>query len=289
MLEAADDPTSVTQSGDERVMFYNVQGHAPSEQTTVRLQLQLELIRAYAPGVVGFQEFHVWSHTNGFKTGLFEMDYVEVPCVFPSTNTKKNNYTAIFYQASRYTLLDHGYRLYIGKNDSCSKGLQYVVLENRETKKQFCVINTHYWWEWRTPEDMQTRISNSQELLETVATVRASFPNIAIVAGGDFNCGRKEADDNPIYLLEQNGFSHAFHVAEQKDDRYGYIGYNDAFHATYRTFLSCNKPSGNYFPGSIDHALVMGDLTVNNYHRVLDTYALYSSDHAPHFVDLTIG
>ena len=32
----------------------------------------------------------------------------------------------------------------------------------------------------------------------------------------------------------------------------------------------------------------MGNVTVNNYHRILDRYALLSSDHAPHFVDVTL-
>ena len=275
--------------GDERVLFYNLSGHNTRVETSVRMMLQLEIFRTYQPGVIGFQEFHPISNSNGFKNELFALGYAEAPYVLPSNNTRNNNYTPIYYLASRYTLLDSGYRLYQGRNDASSKGLSYAVLENRLTGKRFAVITTHYWWEWNDETDNETRRSNSRELLETALAIREKFPGVAVVAGGDLNHDEVETEGNPIWLLEQNGFDHAFKVAREKDDRAARIGYPQVFNETYMVYTAWKMPMNTYFAGrAIDHALVMGDVTVENYHRILDRYALLSSDHAPHFVDITL-
>lgn len=287
--ESADDPDSITLDGDERVLFYNIEGHNQSDETSVRLQLELELIRSYQPGVLGFQEFHPLSHSNGFESGLSGLGYVAAPFVLPKKNTRNNNYTPIYYLASRYVCLDSGYRLYEGKNDACSKGLTWAVLENKETQKRFAVITTHYWWEWTDSQDTVTRQNNSLELYDTTMQIRSKYPDIAVIAGGDLNHDYVEAEGNPIYLLEQKGFSHAFKIAKRKDDRAARIGYNRVFDSTYKAYRSWKMPGNTYFAGrAIDHVLVMGNVTVNNYHRILDRYALLASDHAPHFVDITL-
>ena len=288
-MESADDASSVPLDGDERVMFYNVAGHNPRIETATRLRLQLEIFRTYRPGVLGFQEFHPISHSNGFESGLAGLGYVAAPFVLPKENTRGNNYTPLYYLASRYVCLDSGYRLYKGRNDACSKGLTWAVLENKETGKRFAVITTHYWWEWNDSQDTVVRQNNSLELYDTTMQIREKYPDIAVIAGGDLNHDYVEAEGNPVYLLEQKGFSHAFKVAKRKDDRAARIGYPQVFDETYLAYTSWKMPGNTYFAGrAIDHALVMGNVTVNNYHRILDRYALLSSDHAPHFVDVTL-
>ena len=92
----------------------------------LRTKMELEIIKQYTPDVLGFQEFHPVSRTNGFLSGLTSLGYAEVKVTIDtSKNKKNNNYTPLFYRADLLEVEKSGYLLYDGLNDSYSKGDVY--------------------------------------------------------------------------------------------------------------------------------------------------------------------
>lgn len=291
--EAAESAAALTQSGNARVLFYNLMGHGsdatPNAATALRRDLQLAMLADYSADILCFQEFHPGSYQNGFSAGLEAMGYAIV-----TVNTSgKNNYTPIYYRADRYEVKDSGYRLYTGENDSSSKGLTWALLQDKTGGKQIAVMSTHFWWKGYDAADKAdfathnaTRLQNATELMETVASIQKAYgSDLPIVFGGDLN---SLYDSDPVAkILETSGVSRAWDAAKVKNNNGGHhvVGTYQTASVTYTDGV---KTGAQYNSGfSIDHIFVSGQVTVARFHTLLDRYALILSDHCPEIVDLT--
>lgn len=288
--EAAQDADALVKSGDARIIFYNMNGHSNNANSEARRDIQLGFLADYAADVLCFQEFHRRSYINGFSAGLEAMGYAIV-----NVNTNGvNNYTPIYYRADRYEVKDSGYRLYTGYNDENSKGLTWALLRDKTTGKQLVAISTHFWWKGYDAADKAdfathnaTRVSNANEMLETVRAIQAKYgASTPIVFGGDLNSLYHSDPVNTI--LAESGVSLAWNVAEKKNNSGGHHGYA-TFNEEYRVFTAWGSPSASQtYNGtwSIDHVFVSGQVTVKRFHTLLDRYALIVSDHCPEIVDI---
>lgn len=287
--EAADDPGVLTKTGDLRVMFYNIAGHSEnSNPHGLRQALQIGIFRDYAPDVLCFQEFHRASRTNGFVDQLAELGYREVPVkVDPVTNPGGNNYTPIFYLASRFTVEDSGYLLYSGLNDSHSKGLTWALLRDIATGKRAVVLSTHFWWESKDAADNAARVGDAEQMLAVIAKIYSNpgMENVPLVAGGDLNC---VFESDPVKkILEDGTLQAAWDVAKRKNDSGGHHG-NATYDASWDLYTKWDRTGAKYRTGwSIDHVFVRGSATVETFHTLLDRYALICSDHCPEIVDIS--
>ena len=114
---------------------------------------------------------------------LLEPRYAEVP-----TEVGDLNYTPIFYRKERFLLVDSGYILYEGKNDVNSKSITWAIFEETESKVQFGICSTHFWWKYDSEEDNQWRLANAARLFTCMEELRTRY-DIPVIAGGDLNCG----------------------------------------------------------------------------------------------------
>lgn len=270
---------------DVRVMFYNILGG----KGPLRKEMQLELFRIYQPDVIGMQEYHPGNRYAGFKDKTEGLGYREVTiddALLSEWHGYKINMTPLFYRYDRLELLDFGYRLFGGKNDACSKGVTWGLFRVRTTGKKFFAASTHYWWESREPLDNETRINNSKEILDIIATLHAkpAYANIPFLLGGDLNC---HFESDPVRALLDAGMKSAFDLAERKQDECAYHGY-----ATLNETYNCMTkwpavPTNPYKTGhALDHAFLKGTLQVNKFCYITDRFAMMASDHSPLVLDI---
>lgn len=277
----ADGTLFATQNtGDARVIFYNVYGYNEAGGPTVRQPLQKEQIAAYAPDVLGLQEYATAYHT-GFTPMLKALGYTEI-----STTAGNKNYTPLFYKADKLEVVKSGYRLYAGPNDVNSKSLTWAVFRVKSTGKLFAVFNTHFMYNQEGLADPNAvRVSNAQEILAMIQTIQEQYQGISVVMGGDLNCA---ASSDPHKVLTGGGLVSAWEQAGVSN-RNNTSGYNG--HATYdtswKTYTEVSAFTGNRSK-AIDHAYVSSNTTVKGYASLCNLYAQWTSDHMPILIDLQL-
>ena len=264
-------------TGDARVIFYNIYGWDEAGGPTVRQPIQKELIAAYAPDVLGLQEYAESYHT-GFTAMLKELGYTEI-----STTAGTQNYTPLFYKADKLEVVQSGYRLYAGPNDSDSKGVTWAVFRVKSTGKLFAVFNTHFMYNQEGIDGNAARVSNAQEILAIIQTVQNQYEGISVVMGGDLNSA---ANSNPHKVLTNGGLVHAWNKTETKNNTSGYHTYS-TYDAEWKIYSEVTQISGNR-NNAIDHAYVSAGAAVMGYASLCNDYALWTSDHMPILVDLKL-
>ena len=189
------------------------------------------------------------------------------------------NYTPVLYKKDKFNLLDKGYMLFDGKNDCDSKGLTWVVLEEKETLKRYAFISTHFWPGDNTEEDNQQRIQNARQVKEICEMIIAKY-GIPVIVGGDINNGENSSVGDGAYkkMLEW-GFRDIRLFAEETTDKF-----------TCRTaYPILNEEDGTYtkcevMPHvTIDNIFVYGNypVDVKKFYIETNDKALTSSDHCP--------
>lgn len=277
-------PSLLSRDGEVRVLIHNIWGNTSEGQIADRMRQTAILYEGYAPDVIGLQECSPGSRggNNSIIKLLGEIGYTEVPA--QSTNSAKNNYTPLLYNPETVKLIDYGYRLYEGQNDSGSKGLTWGVFETVKTGETFAVLSTHYWWQSDDAQDTLDRESNARESLDTIAQIQAKY-NCPVILGGDFNCN---PSSGPYAILTAGGLKDVQANTTQTE--------NSHTHHTYPTYNEKTGlwddpiyPASNY-ARSIDHIFSTKDnITIKRFDVVTDLYALLSSDHCPLIVDFDLN
>ena len=260
-----------------RVMFYNVYGYTQSGPINLRQQLQAGLIAAYAPDVVGLQEFSA-SYRAAFPAMLEKLGYRQV-----SSGRDSANYTPLFYRAEKLEVVDAGYRLYTGPNDDNSKSLTWAIFRVKETGRMFVAISTHFMWNQPGVDGAAARLNNAREMLEVIATLRAreDCADIPVIFGGDMNC---QPSSDALQTVTAGGMTEAWEAAEMKNNISGYHSYA-TYDETWGIYTQIPQVSGTH-AGAIDHAFVSAGTQVNRFYALVSPYTLYSSDHMPIFIEI---
>lgn len=265
--------------GDVRCMFYNVYGWVGYGPNDVRLDLQKQLISAYAPDVLCFQEYADFYHAD-FTSLLTKMGYSDA-----SVNTTYINNTPLFYNTKTLNLVESGCHLFTGPNNSNTKSLTWAVLQTKNGER-FIAISMHLMYDMKGLEDPNAvRVENVKEVMSVIDSIRSKsdYDQLPLIMGGDFNA---YLDSDPQNLLISKGYKYAWNEAQSKNDTKGLHSWS-IWSDEEEMWSKIPAIEGDHTK-AIDHAFVDGDITVKRYAAVTSKVALWVSDHMPLFVDIDI-
>ncbi len=298
-----------------RVMFYNVYGYdnwknpdgttvyAPS--LALRQDMQKDLLSAYAPDVIGFQEYTADCYHANFNSILSSLDYAQVPV---SKGTA--NYTPIFYNDKKLELVDYEYVMYNEYNGGGTKSITWAIFKvksGEDANKMFAVFNTHFEYQSQNDGGNVYRCSNARELLTVIQTVlgkRTEYKNIPLFMGGDLNYWNINDTKEPHQILTSGGLTY---LAERNNTLTEYTNrweqdgdystYTESYHGYYRYdptekiyYMSENSMTTSRY--SLDYIFLGGDedsVAVKKYIIVNNDLTYRASDHSPTFVDFVFN
>lgn len=259
--------TSALQDGEIRIMSANVRCLNPQDlgkkSWFYRADLILKNIETEAPTVIGFQEVTKWQYAY-LCDALPEYDSV----ITYRDNTLYSEGCPVFYNTSLYNLKDKGSFwlsetpevMSIDWDSACYRICSYVILEEKDTEKEFVVFNTHL-----DHVSDTARINGIGVVLDKIA----QFGGLSSVIIGDLNA----AEDSETYRSVTESFLDAKYQLP-----------NPQISATYQNWgTELDRPC-------IDYCMISKTgFTVNSYKVVQTTYdGVYPSDHFPLSVSLTL-
>lgn len=124
---------------------------------------------------------------------LLEEAYGVVPLEQHATDDQKIVYQQILYRKELFTLLDSGFVRF--RPNVFPWGVSWAVFQRNEDAKQFCVMSTHLSiisstydpGASNTVEGVALRKNDCTTIVSTAQEIRAAYPDIPIVVGGDWN------------------------------------------------------------------------------------------------------
>ncbi len=201
------------------VMSFNIFCAGDSENAREnRAPLVIRAIRSASPDVFGVQEAH-----NEWMKYLCEKlpDYAYVG-VGRDNGKKKGEYAAVFYKKSKYDKLDEG-RFWLSETPQkpglgwdavCVRICTWVKLREKESEKEFVVMNTHL------DHVGKLAILNGAALIaQKTAEIAGDLP---VILTGDFNVG---PDSEAYRVLVDGGFTDARDLAACTDRGKTYHGF----------------------------------------------------------------
>ena len=273
---------AVKSYGDVRVMIYNCYGYGgKAGEPCVRQPLQKEMIKTYAPTVIGLQETKP-SYLEGIGPIMNELGYSWV-----DTKAKSANCTSMYYRGDKVICIEGGYHLFSGPNNSNTKSVTWGVFRDLGSNKLFAVMSTHFMWgdpAYSKEVIAQTRISNATEYAAVKDMILEKYPNIPIIGGGDMNC---EISGIPHGILKDSNLVHAWDVAENRNDFSSHLGYAnyDPIHMVYTQW---NRVEDKPYLQSIDHVYVTPNTNVKTFYVASDLYCRWTSDHMPLLIEIDL-
>lgn len=258
---------SELKDGEIRVMSCNLRCKNTSDlgkkSWYYRADLIMKNIQSEYPGIIGFQECTKYQYPYLCES-LPEYDSV----ITYRDDSKNAEGCPVFYRKDLYTLIDKGSFWLSETPDEMSKDwgsacyriCSYVVLEEKESGKQFAVFNTHL-----DHISEEARINGIKVVLDKIE----QFGGMPAVLMGDFNA----EEDSQTYRSAVENFSDTKYLTEKT--------------MTSATYQNWGKALDN---DCIDYVMVSKNgFTVNEYKVVQTTYdGVYPSDHFPLSVSLNL-
>ena len=265
-----DDPFDFRAPADAqmRVMSVNILaeyetwgGKIPVEE---RKEIFFSMLETYRPDVLGLQEFSpAWhdaladyAHADEWELVTFPNPNASAipPCVF----------SLILYRKARFDRVDAGMRYYSRFNNNKCRCCSWVVLRDRETGREFCMISTH--WDGKDTPDTMTQVA---EMCEVVNEMRRR--GLPVFTTGDFNSNEVTAAYPK--LLADCEMQDVKFTAERLLNRIG--SWHD---------LGCPTPS--YY--SCDHITATKDVTVRQFETLIHNRQIWGSDHSWLVADVSL-
>jgi endonuclease/exonuclease/phosphatase family metal-dependent hydrolase len=179
-----------------------------------------KLIQHYDADIVGIQEglHHQVDYLNNTLNGF---SFVGVG---RDDGQEKGEYAAIFYNTDKFNVLktntfwlsETPEKVSVGWDASMERICTYALFENKLTKNQFWVFNTHF-----DHRGMQARINSAQLIFKKMNEINTS--NLPAILMGDLNL---TPDTEPIQFLKKN-LTEAMEIS--KKPFYGPIGTFNGF------------------------------------------------------------
>lgn len=309
--------------GEIRLMFYNVLFNDPAPD--LRNILSAEVVRQYAPDILGCQEFNRTKRDGAGERDLAKLlsdiGYVEavdpwvrnalpieeggygterigIVTVGGETYHSNSNCTPLFYNKKTTKCLDSEYYWFKHQLDwenegrcSCrdcaSKSMTWGVFENIETGKRYIVASVH-----------MCTISNGvkrEQAIEAVdifSRLREKY-NCPIFIGGDYNALWTHANYEHFTSKEvgyvdigRNGIAE-LHSSESRTYHRPYPVYHEELDMVLPDEADDTAID---LAGGVDHILLdkIDDVSVKVYGVVIDEIAAAGSDHYPIFADVDV-
>ena len=257
-----------------RVMTFNILN---SEDKETRFDAIKATVGDISPDVLGLQECR-----EGFNTLIADIKTTGYASVVdklvddPGDNTIINC-VPILYNTERFTLVEGsaGARRFVEKyQESWTKSLCYCVLEDLTDSQRYIVINVHFAvymadYGLTAKEVCAQRVSNANEVLAQIETMKEAYGDIPVIVLGDFNA---EETEQAYRVL----------ISELSDTNY-ISNVGSAFNTSSHTTLTIEQTGG--YP--IDHIFVsVNDFSVSECLPYITDTSYSASDHYPLLADL---
>lgn len=227
------------------------------------------LIRFHGFDVVGTQE----ARSPQLKDLDSSLPYMQRFGHGRDDGKESGEFSAILFNKEKFTLLKSGDFWLSETPDKpglgwdatcCNRICSWVLLQHRQTKKQFYVFNVHF--------DHQGKIARVESGKLMLQKMKEIAGNNKIVLTGDFNGGR----DSDWYLrLANSGFVH---------DSYTDVDHPYALNGSFNAF-----GKGKQTNEVIDHIFLSKGLKASRWGILTDTYyGKFPSDHFPLLVDIAL-
>lgn len=244
------------------VMSYNVYvAGTGSKSPENRSEGVLFHLRNVMPDVFGLQEAD-FDWMQRITAGMPEYSYVGRG---REKNETGGEYSPVFYQTEKYTLIDSGTFWFSNTPDKASVSwgtpfkriCTWAVLADKETGFTFGVFNSHW--------DHISVLSRNKSAALLLAKIEEYAPDMPVVITGDFNCKPNTA---AYSTLIENGFCDSMYVAGDTANIGTYHGYTKT------------STEGEL---SIDHILFKDAYGfADSYAVITEKYnGIYPSDHFP--------
>lgn len=210
-------------------------------------------------GLIRFHEFHIFGTQEGFKSQLADLkamlpgyDYIGVA---REDGKEKGEHSAIFYDTAMFELLDHGDfwlsetpdRPELGWDAACVRICTWGKFRHRPSGRVFQMFNLHL-----DHVGERARVESVRLVQEKMKEIGVDLPTFLT---GDFNVD--QTDDAYAELARSGFLTDAYEAAEMPY----------ALNGTFNDY----KTAG-YTDSRIDHIFVTGDISVNGYGVLTDSY-----------------
>lgn len=274
--------SSSAHSDSFKLMSFNVRYDNPDDGRHAwpnRKAHVVDIIKTYEASIIGVQEaeYHQLTYMD---------DQLDNHTWFGKGRTdgkKEGEFTAIFYNKTRFEMLEH-------KTFWCSKTpgepskdwdaayprtITRGLFNDSQTQNKFLVYNTHFDHISET-----ARRECAKLLLQDIGETRKNDEKLSVVVTGDFNA---TPDSKPYKILTgQADIDISIHLADTKDlsqtPPKGPEG----------TFTGFNRDNVGDAP--IDYIFANGDITVHSHTTIDDIYdGILPSDHYPVSVEVSLN
>jgi len=273
--------TSMARCQSFSVMSFNVRFDNPDDGRHAwpkRKAYVVDIIESYQADIIGVQEAEYHQLT-------YMAEQLEDHTWFGKgrkDGEKKGEFTAIFFNATRFELLRNR-TLWCSKTpDIPSKDwdaalprtITWGLFRDRDTHKEILIYNTHFDHVGETARQECARI-----LLQEIAKIRKNNNSLPVLITGDFNA---TPDSKPYNILTGRGENKA--TVKLSDT----INLSlTPHHGPKGTFTGFNTDKVSESP--IDYIFVNGNITVHSHTTIDDIYnGILPSDHYPVFVTISL-
>ena len=259
------DDTTLADGSSVRIMSWNLLFESADCPVAPRASLAAEVIRAYAPDVIGTQETcPEWYEELSY---LLSDSYR-----FVTRKNAKNgdNYSTLWYNTETVRFVEWGVRNYTEGQNTTMRLVTWAVFERLDGGERFIVTSTH--WDVNSGNKYENRImQQARELVALIEDIREEHP-YPMFCTGDYN--RVPGTNQYKSFIEWSGFSDAPNVAE-------------SYKRLQHTYHNVGEPI--FSVGLIDHIFCSPESNVIFYNTIIDSYAVDASDHCPIYIDINVG
>jgi len=252
-------------------LTYNIKLDFPKDgenSWTNRQPLILSQLQFYEPDIFGVQEA-MPNQMKDLDSLLSDYDFVGVG---RDDGNDKGEYSAIFYKSNQFKIISTSTfwlsqtpeKVSMGWDAVCHRVCTYALFENRITKKQFYVFNTHF-----DHVGAEARKNSAVLIIQKIREINTEMEPVILM--GDFNM---EENHESIHYISQY-LNDSKSVSSSKP--FGPTGTFNGF--------NFNQPVTE----RIDFIFVSPEIQVNKYAVLSDSEACrYPSDHLPVLVSLNL-
>ncbi len=268
----------LTSGAEFRVMTYNIMAQwegwgGDYMPVSKRFEAFKGVIDTYSPDVVGLQEVSdQWSK-------IIEERYPEYAFIHQRTPDNKYwNLSTIIYKKDKFNVIDKGLQYFRYNGPNQIRLVNWVVLEDKATSKQFVFFNTHWMFNKAENGDAE-RKDHSIENAIIINKVMADHPNAKYCfSTADYNT-TLEHEYTKDFLKNAN-LVNTLDIAKAAGTLMNEVG-------------GCGTlgvpRENNSGGGSIDNIFATNNMQVLRHETILWGGVEHVSDHSPKYADIKLG
>jgi len=251
------------------IITYNIRYNTPSDMQNAwpnRRANVIELLKRHKADIFSVQEA-LYDQIMDLKDGISGYDYVGVGRDDGNIN---GEFSAIFYNSKRFTLMENG-TFWLSQTPSIpskswdaalNRICTWARLKDKETRKSFYIYNTHF-----DHKGVKARKESAILILKKISEISARIDPVILT--GDFNL---TPDEKPLVLIRQ----------KLKDSRQISKTAAQGPEGTFNDFDFTSK-----LENRIDYIFVNKMVEINKYSVITDSKNNhYPSDHLPVLVEI---